>query len=286
MIPVTKEEADGLRIKLGTLENTGVEEKTYAFEVNAGETLTGEDTKDAVITAKYNDGTTDDIPITWDFSSVDFYNEGTYTITGQAKLTDYPVLDGRADPNIYKYNGKYYFIATGETQNQSQICIREADTPLGLFSAPDHELLSNTRTPNWAPELHEIGGKLYIFYAKGGAWNQVQSHLMELREGGDPTVRSDWMEAKPVTRKDGSALYDKGITLDMTYFCVGDTHYVSWAQRQITGGNGTSDLWIATIDPEDPYTLTSDPVCILRNLYGWDRVDTTVDEGPFVIQRD
>ena len=184
--------------------------------MNAGETLTGEDTKDAVITAKYNDGTTDDIPITWDFSSVDFYNEGTYTITGQAKLTDYPVLDGRAKPNIYKYNGKYYFIATGETQNQSQICIREADTPLGLFSAPDHELLSNTRTPNWAPELHEIGGKLYIFYAKGGAWNQVQSHLMELREGGDPTVRSDWMEAKPVTRKDGSALYDKGITLDMT----------------------------------------------------------------------
>lgn len=52
VIPVTKEEADGLRIKLGTLENTGVEEKTYAFEVNAGETLTGEDTKDAVITAE------------------------------------------------------------------------------------------------------------------------------------------------------------------------------------------------------------------------------------------
>lgn len=286
VIPVTKEEADGLRIKLGSLENTGVEEKTYTFEVNAGETLTAEDTKDAVITAEYNDGTTDDIPITWDFSDVDFYNEGTYTITGQAKLTEYPVLNGRADPNIYKYNGKYYFIATGETQNQSQMCIREADTPLGLFSAADHELFPNTRTPNWAPELHEIGGKLYILYAKGGSWDQVQSQLMELKEGGDPTVRADWEDPKPVTRKDGSALYDKGITLDMTYFQVGDTHYLCWAQRQITGGNGTSDLWIATIDPSNPYQLTSDPVCILRNQYGWDRVDTTVDEGPFVIQND
>ena len=284
VIPVTKEEAENLRVKLGSLENTGVEEKTYAFTVDAGDTLTAEDTKDAVITAQYNDGTTDDIPIVWDYSTVDFYREGTYTITGQAKLTEYPVLNGRADPNIYLYNGKYYFIATGETQNQSQICIREADTPLGLFSAPDHELMSNTRTPNWAPELHKIGGKLYILYAKGGSWDQVQSQMMELKEGGDPTDRNDWNAARPVTRKDGSPLYSQGITLDMTYFQVGDTHYLSWAQRQITGGQGTSDLWIATIDPANPYQLTSDPVCILRNQYGWDRVDTTVDEGPFVIQ--
>ena len=63
--------------------------------MDAGDTLTAEDTKDAVITAQYNDGTTDDIPIVWDYSTVDFYREGTYTITGQAKLTEYPVIDGR-----------------------------------------------------------------------------------------------------------------------------------------------------------------------------------------------
>ena len=89
MIPVTKEEARNLRVKLGSLENTGVKEKTYAFTVDAGDTLTAEDTKDAVITAQYNDGTTDDIPIVWEYSTVDFYREGTYTITGQAKLTEY-----------------------------------------------------------------------------------------------------------------------------------------------------------------------------------------------------
>ena len=85
VIPVTKEEAENLRVKLGSLENTGVEEKTYAFTVDAGDTLTAEDTKDAVITAQYNDGTTDDIPIVWDYSTVDFYREGTYTITGQGE---------------------------------------------------------------------------------------------------------------------------------------------------------------------------------------------------------
>ncbi|WP_440322184.1 family 43 glycosylhydrolase [Laedolimicola sp.] len=288
VIPVTAEEARKLRNQLLPVENTGVKEKSYAFQAKAGTALTKENTKNATITAEYSDGTTDEIAIDWDYSSVDFYTAGTYTITGKAKLTNYPVLSGRADPDIVKYKGKYYFIATGETQNQSQICIREADTPLGLFSAADHELLANTRTPNWAPELHEINGKLYLFLAVGSSWKNVQSCVMELKEGGDPKAKADWKKAVKVTRKDGSALYNGGITLDMTYFEVNGTHYVCWAQRQITSSeNGTSDLWIATIDPENPYRLTSDPACILRCRYGWDRVDgAAVDEGPYVIQRD
>ncbi len=285
VLPVTKKEAAALRSKLSPLENTGVEEKDYSFSVQTGGSLSEEDMK-STITAKYNDGTTDEIPIEWDMSAVDYSKEGTYKITGKAKLTEYPVLNGRADPVIYKYKDKYYFIATGETQNQSQICIREADTPAGLFQAQDHEIVANVGKPRWAPELHEIGGKLYILYAIGDVWSQVQSHIMELKEGGDPTVKEDWKEPVRVTKKDGSNLYDEGITLDMTYFEVDGIHYLSWAQRKIQGGNGTSDLWIATINPENPYQLTSDPVCILRCQYGWDRTGTTVDEGPYVIQRD
>ncbi len=97
--------------------------------MEAGGKLTEEDTK-STITAKYSDGTTDEIPITWNMSQVNFKKEGVYEITGEAKLTSYPVLNGRADPDIFQYHDKYYFIATGETQNQSQVCIREADTPL------------------------------------------------------------------------------------------------------------------------------------------------------------
>lgn len=106
---------------------------------------------------------------------------------------------------------------------------------------------------------------------------------MELKEGGNPTVKEDWKEAVQVTRADGSALYTGGITLDMTYFEQDGVHYLCWAQRAINP-NGTSDLWIATIDPNNPYQITSEPVCILRNQYGWDRVDTTVDEGPFIVK--
>lgn len=81
-------------------------------------------------------------------------------------------------------------------------------------------------------------------------------------------------EAVRVRKQDGSYLYEDGITLDMTYFEVNGVSYVCWAQREMTNdrGFGTSDLYIATIDKQNPYQLTSDPTCILRPQYGWDRL--------------
>lgn len=290
VLPVTEYEAQGLINKLLPIENTGIEEQSYTFSTKAGQELAVEDLE-SVIRANYSDGTKKDIKVNWDTNSlkaINFNKEGTYQISGTAKLTRYPVLNGRADPDIYFYNGKYYFIATGETANQSQINIREADTPLGLFGAADHELIPNVNKPRWAPELHEIDGKLYIFLAIGDDWKQVQSSIMELKEGGNPINKNDWKEAVRVRKQDGSYLYEDGITLDMTYFEVNGVSYVCWAQREMTNdrGFGTSDLYIATIDKQNPYQLTSDPTCILRPQYGWDRFDATVDEGPYVIQRD
>ena len=289
VLAVTKAEAKRLTDKMLPIENVGIEDNDYTYKTKTGTALTDEDL-DASATLTYNDGSTAQRKIVWDADSlkkVDYSKAGSYEITGKIKQTSYPVLNGRADPTVYQYNGKYYFIATGETQNQSQVCIREADTPIELFTtAQDHELIPNVRKPRWAPELHELNGKLYIYLAIGDAWNKVQSSIMELKEGGDPKNKSDWKEPVTVKKKDGSILYDNGITLDMTYFEIDGVSYYCWAQREISSrGNGTSDLWIATVDPKDPYKITSDPVCILRTQYGWDRISTTVDEGPYAIER-
>lgn len=290
VLAVTKAEAKKLTDKMLPIENVGVEEDDHIYRTMTGSSLTDEQLE-ASATLTYNDGSTAERKILWDADSlkkVDYNKAGSYEITGKIKQTAYPVIDGRADPCVYQYNGKYYFIATGETQAQSQVLIREGDTPIELFTtAKDHELIPNVGKPRWAPELHEINGKLYIYLAIGDAWNKVQSSIMELKEGGNPLNKADWKEPVKVMKKDGSVLYDNGITLDMTYFEVDGVSYYCWAQREISSrGNGTSDLYIATFDPKDPYKITSDPICILRTQYGWDRISTTVDEGPYVIQRD
>ena len=138
----------------------------------------------------------------------------------------------------------------------------------------------------WAPELHEVNGDLYIFMAisTNGAWDGVQSRILKLEDkDADPTKAASWSDPVRVVKKDGSPLYEDGITLDMTYFEENGQSYVAWAQRSINPTLG-SNIMIATVDPSDPGKLTSDPVLICEPDYGWDRRNTTVDEGPYVLR--
>ena len=94
-------------------------------------------------------------------------------------------------------------------------------------------------------------------------------------------------------KKDGSVLNEKGITLDMTCFCVEDRYYVMWSDRILDrehyevnsfGTNGDATLCIAEIDPQKPWKLISDPVCICRPKYGWDRIENEINEGPYLLE--
>lgn len=58
--------------------------------------------------------------------------------------------------------------------------IRVADTIDGIATATDNEIYSNGTALIWAPEIHNIDGKLMIFFAAGNVWNHVQSHVMVL----------------------------------------------------------------------------------------------------------
>ena len=40
----------------------------------------------------------------------------------------------------------------------------------------------------------------------------------------------------------------------------------------------------ATIDPEHPWQLTSDVSVVMWPMYGWDRMETEVDEGPYLLR--
>ena len=166
----------------------------------------------------------------------------------------------------------------------------------GIKTSSETLLLDGNSYPDlfkaclWAPELHVIEGRLYVFFAGSMTdWSGVQSHVMRLKEGGDPKKTADWERPIRVKAQDGSNLYDansQGITLDMTYFEVGDQSYVVWAQRQRHPVDNGSWLYIATVNKNEPWKLTSDRVCICKPDYGWDNNNTFVVEGPFVLQRD
>jgi GH43 family beta-xylosidase len=289
-------EADALRLRhrFGRIRNVAVE--VPAVEIMAGEAA--RELPWARLT--YDDGSTARRPVDWDpdsLAGVDWDRPGEYVVTGTVRQRVYPfpfVVD-RADPTVLAYKGRYYFIATpdpdGNCVATRRLLIRVADSIAGLATAPDHPILevgtAGVAGCFWAPELHLIGGRLHCFLAPciGAAdWKRVRCHVMRLRDGGDPVVAADW-ETRPVLQADGSPLQrdpgHPGLSLDMTYLEDGGRSYVVWSQRYITDRVGDAELWIATIDPADPWRLTSDPVRIVTAEYGWDH---EVAEGPFALR--
>ncbi len=210
---------------------------------------------------------------------------------------DFPLLKGYGDPVIFSWEGKRYFVSTYDNLHDVGIYVREADSVAGLFKegTKEHLILPYDPSRNliqtfWAPEFHVIGGELYILFAVSGKEWGPQCHLLKFKKGGSITDPDSWDDPIRVVRRDGTPLAKDGaITLDMTYFKTGTGSYVVWSYREYMGTphDTGSMLYIATIDEEKPWQLTSDPVLMSRPLYGWENVEGTINnEGGYAFFKD
>ncbi len=243
--------------------------------------------EDFRVTVKYSDGSTHK-------KRVDWQKPQNGEAKGRIHLDhyDFPIAENRADPCVYFYKGDYYFIATNDADGNHTIFVRRAKTIPGLVSAPEKLILDSTTYPHvggllWAPEFHNVAGKEYIFHAcTPKEFGDEQSHVMVLKDGGELDDKNSWEAPKRVLKKDGSPLYDKGITLDMTTFEDGGRQYVAWSQRQFNPIDLGAWVYIAEIDKNEPWRLISDPVLLTLPEYGWQNNHTLVDEGPFALIRE
>lgn len=242
--------------------------------------------------ALYSDGISEWKRIDWYTDNINWDTEGVHNIFGRVHQNHYefPIAFNRADPCIGKWKGKYYFIATNDADHEHSIYIREADTIPELVTAQEVKILDASMYPHlgnllWAPEFHIIKDKLYIFHAgTPGDFMDEQCHVMALKEGGNPTIASDWEIPRRVVKKDGNFLSTTNtITLDMTCFEVKGHYYVVWSQRQFKPVDQGAWLYIAEVDADQPWRLITEPVLISMPEYGWANNHTFVDEGPFAL---
>ncbi|MFH8249073.1 family 43 glycosylhydrolase [Microbacterium sp. B2969] len=302
IVPLTAAEARSADQLLGRVRNTGVQAPKDVTIATGGTVTLPEK-----VTADYSDGGTHDFRVDWDTSAVDTATPGEYTVTGTLKATDsiFPLISRRADPHMLRYtlpNGDktWLFISTDDN-GQDEFFIRQSDTIAGIATAADNRILglglSGTAPVGsqlWAPELHIVGGDLYILFAANpnnvNAWNGVQSFTMRLKPGGNPIVRADWEAPQRVLDASGQPLttYGAGITLDMTHFEDNGTDYVVWSERAITPATGPAVLKISKVTPSKTgsWQLSGNRSTIAFPDRGWSDNTTEVVEGPFIIQRD
>ena len=262
----------------------------------------------------YSDGSVHFKPVDWnldDYNAVDPAVPGTYKVRGSIRMRHWPFpielspgpgaaqgvpgVDGgvsghMSDPCVIEHKGRYYLSSSGG----NDIIIRAADRLEDVFAAPAKIVYTvkgenGGRVGTWAAEIHVINDVPYIFTGIcPGEWTTVQAAV--LRCNGDIEDPDAWEAPVFCVKPNGKILTEGGISLDMTEFEVNGVHYVMWSDRKIHDVDGTlypapADVYIAIIDPDKPWQLLSEPQCVLRPVYGWDRCQTEVEEGPYLLRR-
>ena len=257
-----------------------------------------EDLNSVQAQAVYSDGSVCAKKIKWDLPDTEKRGYGNCEITGTVYEEGYkfPLAVGYGDPVLFFWVGRLYFIASYENEEDIALYARKADSVAELFAeeTPQTIILDLDEEKDfmqtfWAPEFHVIGGELYILFAVSGKVWGPQCHMMKLKKGGEILNPEDWEEPVRVRKKDGSFLGETGITLDMTYLKTARASYMVWSYREHIGTpkDTGSMLYIAEIDENRPWQLTSDPVLLSRPLYGWENVSGTINnEGPHGFVKD
>lgn len=192
----------------------------------------------------------------------------------------------RADPYVLRHtDGSYYF--TGSMPEYDCIALRRADCLAGLADAPEKVVWRRHESGPmschvWAPELHCLDGKWYIYFAAGekeDIW-KIRPYVLEC-EGQDPLADA-WRELGKMKRADEDEFSFEAFSLDATVFENKGKHYFVWAEK--TGvGRQISNLYIARM--ERPDKLETVQVLLTTPDYDWERHGFWVNEGPAVIKR-
>ena len=194
-----------------------------------------------------------------------------------------PWIMQRADPYVLHKDGYYYF--TGSMPKYDGIALRRCESLKGLAEAEEtiiwkrHE--SGPMSEHvWAPELHYLDGKWYVYFAAGekeDIW-KIRPYVLEC-ESQDP-LAGPWVEKGMMQAADDDAFSFQAFSLDMTIFESNGKRYCIWAEK-VGVGRQISNLYIAKM--QSPVKLETAQVLLTTPDYDWERYGFWVNEGPAVI---
>ena len=192
-----------------------------------------------------------------------------------------PILERGADPYVVKKDGKYYYcyssgngVAVAAADN---IHLIDSKNGVRVYSAPQGTMYSREY---WAPELHYVRGRWYIYVAAddGNNDNHRMYALGALTD--DPTGPFE-MLGKVTDDTDKWAI-------DATVLEYEDKLYFIWSGWE-GDRNVRQDIYIAEMS--DPITVSGKRVMLSKPEYEWEMRACvnglpTINEGPAVLKKD
>lgn len=189
-----------------------------------------------------------------------------------------PLVEQRADPHVSLVDGQYLMIAT--VPEYDRIELRKAATLDGLGKAEAKTIWKKHASGPmsahiWAPELHRIGGKWYVYFAAGRAEKPFDIRMYVLENASADPFAGEWVEKGQIKTQ------FETFSLDATTFEHRGTRYLVWTDRdpKIKGTN----IYIAKMDT--PWSVTGPQVLISKPELPWEQIRYWVNEGPAVLVR-
>ena len=198
-----------------------------------------------------------------------------------------PWILQRADPYVYRHtDGSYYF--TASVPAYAGIVLRRAGSLAELSGAEEVMVWKKHESGPmsyhiWAPEIHYLFGKWYIYFAGGEAediW-KIRPYVLEC--SGDDPLTDEWVELGKMKRAAEDEFSFEAFSLDATVFENKGEYYYVWAEK-VGVGKMISNLYIAKM--ESGNQLKTVQVLLTTPDYDWERKGFWVNEGPAVIHHD
>ena len=191
----------------------------------------------------------------------------------------------RADPYVYRHtDGTYYF--TASVPAYDRIVLRSAKHLEELAEAEEVTIWKKHEAGPmgnhiWAPELHYLDGKWYIYFAAGDAEDKWHIRPYVLECTGQNPVKDTWVERGMMQCADEDEFSFRAFSLDATIFENKGDYYYVWAEK-VGVGRMISNLYIARM--ESPVRLATVQVLLTTPDYDWERRGFWVNEGPAVVK--
>ena len=192
-----------------------------------------------------------------------------------------PLVKQRADAQVtLDTDGYYYFTAT--VPEYDRIELRRAGDLNELGKAEAKVVwrrhASGPMSANiWAPELHRIDGKWYLYFTAGRADAPFDVRLYVLENAAANPLEGEWIERGQL--KTGW----ESFALDATSFVLKGQRYLAWAQRPPAAPKHMTAVYIARM--ESPFALAGPATLLTAPEYAWEKVKFDVNEAPAVLVR-
>ncbi|WP_162463070.1 family 43 glycosylhydrolase [Paenibacillus psychroresistens] len=188
------------------------------------------------------------------------------------------------DPWVVYKDGYYYLIESvggglwvTKSPSNSLTRIATEGTRVNIKAFPTGSGANCTGV--WAPELHFLNNKWYVYYAATTCDDNNNNHRMFVLESNSSDPQGSYTDKGKI-----AATTDRW-AIDGHVFTYNSQMYMVWSGWAGTTSGGAQNTYIATMS--NPWTISGDRVLIASPTYSWEKIGGPdyINEGPTVLIR-